>query len=489
MNKKTSYIPLIIITLAHLMAVLDNTVMVVALPSIQQGLAIPAADRQWIITAYTLAYAGLLLLGGKLADRFGANRTLLVGVAGFALASAVGGAAQTGWMLIAARAVEGCFGAVLTSSTKTLLALTYTDGQQRARAMGVFSATLALGGVLGMVLGGFLTAALSWRWCLYINLPLSVLVLAGSAKYLPRLATKPQVHINILDALIFCAAIIALVFGLGQAASDGWTSPVVLSSLAACILFAALFILKQARGKNPLFPLRIITQRHRAGAFLSMIFNSFGTLGLMLVLTFQLQSQQGASPLTTGLAMMPLMAVVVVISALVVPKLIPRVAPGLLIFGGLLFSALGLLPLVWLPHTAHLWPLIITSELLEGIGTGLGSAPAMHTSLLGVLPQDVGIASSTSSAASQIGSSLGAALLNTLTISAASAAAATTPLLSAQQGYASACGWGCLILMVAAFIVIAMIRLSKPQPMSEPSSLSDQPQAGQPKSGQATANE
>ena len=215
--------PLAVISSAHLMAVLDTTIMFVALPSIQRDLHLGVSARQWVVTAYTLALAGLLLLGGRLADKFGARRTLIIGVAGFAVASAVGGASVDGTMLIVARAVQGAFGAVLTSSTRSLLVTTYR-GEQRATAISLFTATLTAGLGVGLVLGGVITSALGWRWCLYLNLVFSVFVVLGAPRFLAPSPRRADVHIDLLSVVLASVGMVGLVYGLGEAAAAGWGS-------------------------------------------------------------------------------------------------------------------------------------------------------------------------------------------------------------------------------------------------------------------------
>jgi MFS family permease len=223
-SQRAGWWPLVVIASAHLMAILDTTVMFVALPSIQHGLGMSVTGRQWVVTAYTVTLAGFLLPGGRLADRLGARRTLLIGVAGFALASAAGGASVDGSMIITARAVQGAFAAVLISSTKSLLVTVYSDEDERARVMGVFTATLTAGMTVGLVLGGVLTSELNWRWCLYVNIAFSLVALVGGPRVLPSLAGRQQVRIDLWSALFGAAGMAALVFGLGQASSLGWSS-------------------------------------------------------------------------------------------------------------------------------------------------------------------------------------------------------------------------------------------------------------------------
>ncbi|MCL2655623.1 MAG: MFS transporter [Coriobacteriia bacterium] len=451
---RQSYIPLAVITLAHLMAVLDNTIMIVALPSVQRTLGVSAVDRQWIITAYTLAYAGLLLLGGKLADRFGARRTLIVGAVGFALASAAGGLSQTFLMLVAARAVEGAFGAVLTSSTKTLLALTYTEKQQRARAMGVFGAAVAAGGILGMVLGGLITSVISWRWCLFINLPVAALVIILGLRTLMKLPVKRQIHIDLISAAVFCVAISALVYGLSSAAASGWGAPIVLGSLALCALAVLVFGVLQQRLRNPLLPLRLLRDRQRSGTLFASIFDSFGTLGVMLILTFQLQKVQGYSAFATGMTLLPLMLSMSFLSAVIAPRLMHKVAPVWLVAGDVFLSGLGLLPLAFLTAGPWFWPLVIIAEVIEGIGTGLGAAPTMSTTLLGVGVGDVGIVNAVTGATNQMGSSIGTATLNTIAVSVVGVTATGAAM---AHGFSVACGYGGVLLLLVSVVAFAII--------------------------------
>lgn len=260
--------PLVVIASAHLMAVLDSTVMFVALPSLQHGLGMSVTSRQWVITAYTLTLAGSLLLGGRLADRFGARRTLLLGVAGFACASAVGGAAVDATMIIAARAVQGAFGAMLISSTKSLLVTVYSDEDQRTRVMGIFSATMASGGALGLVLGGVLTSALSWRWCLYLNLALSLVVLIGGPRVLPTLRGNNGVRIDVRSVVCAAAGMSTLVYALGEAASAGWGSTQIICSLAVAAVALTVLVVRQIGHTDRLLPLRVVLDRNRATCLL-----------------------------------------------------------------------------------------------------------------------------------------------------------------------------------------------------------------------------
>ena len=394
--------PLVVIASAHLMAILDTTVMFVALPSIQQGLGMTVATRQWVVTAYTVALAGLLLPGGRLADRFGARRTLLVGVIGYACASAVGGASVNGAMLIAARAVQGAFGAVLVSSTKSLLISVYRDETERARVIGVFTATLTAGAALGLVLGGVVTSGLGWRWCLYLNVGLSLVPIVGAPRVLPALPPRPAVRIDVLSVLLASLGMVALVYGLGEAAAQGWSSGQIIGSLVAAVALLSGFAARQGGT-----PRTAAADPGRAGpqprlAMVALIVNALSTVGMMLILTYQLQSVMHYAALETGIALIPFAATAAIGSAVVAPWLMVRVPPRWLIAGSVVIEAAGLVPLIWLTPTSHYLPLILVATVIEGLGTGVAGPTTLNTALGGALPSDTGAAGAGTSAASQL---------------------------------------------------------------------------------------
>ena len=466
------WLPLGVIAAAHLMAVLDITVMFVALPSAQHALGMSVGARQWVLTAYTLAFASLLLLGGRLADRFGARRTLLVGVVGFAVASAVGGASVDGAMLIAARAVQGAFGAVLVSSTKSLLASVYVDEHERARAMAIFGATLTAGMAVGLILGGALTSGIGWRWCLYVNVLVCGPVIIGALRLLPRLAPRPVVRLDPVSAVVCSIGMVALIYGLGEVTSGGWGSAAVIGSLALAVATLAVFVDRQPGRAHGLLPLRVVRERNRGGALIAMIFNGLSTVGLMLILTYQLQTVLHYSPLRTGLTLIPFALAAALGSILIARRLMTRVAPRWLISAGIVLSATGLLPLLGLTPTSHCLPLIVLAEVIEGIGTGLAGPPILATTLRAVAREDTGAASAASSAAGQLGSSIGAALLNTIaaTATAAYLTAHTTASVAAGtvHGYTVAAGWGAVILLALAIPIAALINAGVPRRNTQP---------------------
>jgi len=476
-QRSRRWLPLGVIAAAHLMAVLDITVMFVALPSAQHALGMSVGARQWVLSAYTLAFASLLLLGGRLADRFGARRTLIVGVVGFAVASAVGGASLDGAMLIAARAVQGAFGAALVSSTKSLLVTVYTDEHERARAMSIFGATLTTGMALGLILGGVLTSGFGWRWCLYVNLAVCLAVVPSAVRVLPQLPPRPTVRMDPLSALLCSLGTVALVYGLGEATSAGWGSAAVIGSLAGSVAALAAFTARQAGHVNGLLPLRVVRGRNRGGALIAMIFNGLSTVGLMLILTYQLQTVLHYSPLRTGLTLIPFAFAAACGSMLIARRLITRVAPRWPVSAGIVLSAAGLLPLLGLTASSHCMPLIVLAELIEGVGTGLAGPAILAIALRAVAREDTGAASAASSAAGQLGSSIGTALLNTIAATATAAYITTHTTIGAAtatvHGYVVAAGWGGGILLVVAIPIAWLINAGAPRrkPASAPGNL------------------
>jgi EmrB/QacA subfamily drug resistance transporter len=458
--------PLAVIASAHLMAVLDTTVMFVALPTIQHRLGMTIASRAWVVTAYTLALAGLLLLGGRLADRFGARRTLIAGVVGFAVASAVGGASVDGVMLIAARAAQGAFGAVLISSTKSLLVTVYREEHERARVLGAFTATLTAGLALGLVLGGVITSTLGWRWCLYLNLIFATFAVVGAPKVLPNLPGRTEVRIDVWSVVFASVGMIGLVYGLAEAASSGWNSGRVLGSLAAAAVLLGGFVIRQIGHTDRLLPLRVIAERNRGLGMVALIVNGLSTFGMMLILTYQLQSVLGYSALRTGLALVPFAAGAAFGSAFIAPRLMSRVPPRWLITAAVVIEAAGLGVLGWLTPRSGYVPLVLVATLVEGLGTGLAGPTTLNTALRGVVAPDSGAAGAATSAAGQLGSSVGAALFNTI------AATVTAGYLASHRGvdgatatvhgFTVAMVWGALALLAAAIPIALFVNAGPP---------------------------
>jgi EmrB/QacA subfamily drug resistance transporter len=449
---------LVMIAGAQLMVVLDTTIMIIALPSAQRSLGFTNGDRQWVVTAYTLGFGGLLLLGGRIADMIGPKRTLLIGIVGFATASALGGAAQTTGMLIGARALQGMFGALLAPSVLSILATTFTDPRERGRAFGIY-ASIAIGGAaFGLILGGLLTQYLSWRWCLYVNLPIAVMVGIGVFTMIPKRAGRSDVRLDIPGAVLGCGGLVALVFGLGEAGTQGWSSARVIGPLVIAVVLLSLFVLVQAKVADPLLPLRILADRNRAGSFLTIILAVLGMYGTFLFLTYLLQTVEGFSPLKTGIAFLPLMAVNGLAATQLASRLMPYFRTRLLVIPGLLIAAAGVALLTQLTPGASYVSHILPTELMLGLGLGLALVPCISTATNNAEPRDVGITSATTNTSQQIGASVGTALLNTIAATATAAYltthAHTSTVVAAAtvHGFAVASAWAAGSLALGAVV-------------------------------------
>jgi EmrB/QacA subfamily drug resistance transporter len=469
-----------VIGLAQLMVALDATVMNIALPSAQAALGFSDADRQWVITAYTLAFGGLLLLGGRIADSpaVGRKRALLIGLVGFALASAVSGAAPNLAVLIGARALQGAFAALLAPTALSLLALMFTEPHERAKAFGVYGAIAGSGAAIGLLVGGLLTQYFEWRWCLYVNVPIALIAALGARSVLPDAVASPGsgegagrgerevrgqragLRADLPGLVLGSGGLTALVYACGQAAARGWTSPQVLLPLVAGGLGLVLFVVNEARTDDPLLPLHIVADRQRGPAYLSALLAVGGMFGAFLFLTYQLQVVLGFAPLQAGLAFLPMSASTLIVSTQVAPRLLPRVAPRLLMVPGFLLAALGMALLTRLTASSDYLTTLLPAEVLLGLGIACVMMPAASLATSGVAPRDAGIASATLNTAQQVGASLGTAVLNTLAASVTAGYLAANPAAprvdALAHGYAAAAAWGAGLLLVGAAVAASL---------------------------------
>jgi EmrB/QacA subfamily drug resistance transporter len=407
-----------VIALAQLMVVLDLTIMNIALPSAQRALHFTTVDRQWVVTAYTLAFGSLLLLGGRLADLLGRKTTFLIGLVGFAGVSAIGGASVNFPMLLIARACQGAFAALLVPSALSLLTTTFTEQKDRGKAFGIYGAIAGAGGALGLLLGGALTEYLSWRWTLYVNLIFAAIAFIGGASLLKRQPSPVKPRLDVPGVFLVSGALFCLVYGFSNAASHNWHAPSTWGFLVAGVVLGVAFALWQGRAAHPLLPPRVVLDRNRGGAYLSMFIAAAGLFGTFLFLTYYLQQGLGYSPLVTGVAFLPISGGLILAANLSTIVLMPRVGPRPLVAVGMTAAAGGAAWLAQLgPHTGYgagvLGPLI-----LSGVGLGLVIAPAINTGTFGVGPQDAGVASATVTVGQQLGASVGTSLLNTIFASA-----------------------------------------------------------------------
>ncbi|MFF9285772.1 MFS transporter [Streptomyces griseosporeus] len=464
------------IALAQLMVVLDATIVNIALPSAQQDLGISDGNRQWVVTAYALAFGGLLLFGGRIADLWGRKRAFVTGLAGFAFASALGGAAANEAMMFGARALQGVFGALLAPAALSLLAVMFTDAKERAKAFGIYGAIAGGGGAVGLILGGFLTEYLDWRWTFFVNIPFAIVAALGA--YFVIREPEGGRNRNPLDipgVLLSTLGLVSLVYGFTRAESEGWSDSVTIGMFVASGVLLLAFVLVEAKVKSPLLPLRVVTERNRGGVYLSLGLAIIAMFGLFLFLTYYLQVVKGYSPVKTGFAFLPMIAGMITGSTQIGTRLMTRVAPRLLMGPGFLVAALGMLLLTRLEIGSSYAALLLPAMVLLGLGMGTAFMPAMSLATLGVQPRDAGVASAMVNTSQQVGGAIGTALLNTIAASATTsyikdhiASAGSRPQQQLVQlegmvhGYTSAIWFAVGILVAAAAIAVTLINAGRP---------------------------
>ncbi|GHF58223.1 MFS transporter [Streptomyces mashuensis] len=462
---------LVFIALAQLMVVLDATIVNIALPSAQADLHISDGNRQWVITAYALAFGGLLLFGGRISDLWGRRRTFVIGLIGFAVASALGGAALNSTMLMGARALQGVFGALLAPAALSLLAVMFTEAQERAKAFGIFGAIAGGGGAVGLILGGVFTEYLDWRWTFFVNIPFAVVAAIGAIATIhePAEARNPS-KLDVPGVVLATLGLVSLVYGFTRAESDGWTAGWTIGLFVAAVVLLGAFLFVESRVKAPLMPLRVLMDRNRGGVYMSLGLAAIAMFGLFLFLTYYLQIVRGYSPVTTGLAFLPMIATMIAGSTQVGARLMTRVPARWLMGPGFLLAAAGMVLLTRIDLNTSYATGVLPSLLLMGLGMGTAFMPAMSLATHGVQPRDAGVASAMVNTSQQVGGAVGTALLNTI------AASATTSFFtdhmkdvmagkpkkvlmfeSMVHGYTTAVWWAAGILTLSALIALVLV--------------------------------
>lgn len=453
--------PLVVVGLVQLMVVLDATIVNIALPSAQADLGLSEGERHWVITAYVLLFGGLLLLGGRIADRYGTRRVLVIGLVGFTVASAIGGAAINGEMLFLARGLQGACAALIAPAALSILSRTYAEPAERGVAFGVYGALSSGGAAVGLLAGGVLTELLDWRWCLYVNIPIAVAAIIGALITIAPAQSHGRVRLDVPGAVLSCTGLTVIVFGFTQAEARGWVDPLVLGLLIVGCVLIGIFVVVQKRVGQPLLPLRILTDRARGGAFLSVACSQVALFGFFLFITFYMQDVLGYSPILAGVAFLPLTVATAIGASIIGARVLPRSGPRPLIVFGLLIAAAGMGFLTLLqPDTSMVYPaFLLPGQLAIGLGLGLVMMPAMSTATAGVEPTDTGVASATVNAAQQIGGALGTALLNTIAASVTATALATgsTQAHALVSGYTTGVAIGAGILAVTAIAALIII--------------------------------
>ena len=466
---------LLLVCLGQFMVILDVSIVNVALPSIRTDLGFSTTSLQWVVNAYTLAFAGFLLLGGRAADLFGRRRLFLIGLAMFAVASLAGGLAQNQYELVVARALQGLGGAVLAPATLTIILTTYTEPAARARALGAWAAVAGAGGASGALLGGIITDLLSWRWILFVNVPIGVLVFVGARLVIAE--TRGNVshrHLDVLGSLTATAGLVALAWGFVRSEAIGWSAPEVVGSFIAGAVLLAVFTLIEGRAAAPLVPLRIFRSRTVTGANLVMFGLAAAIFPMWYFLTLYLQGVRGDSPLIAGLAFLP-QTIAIVIAAQIASRLLPRIGARPLLVAGPLLSALGL---VWLAQMSVDSPLalVLIPGSIVTFGMGFTFPSVTMAASAGVAPSEAGLVSGIVNTMRQVGASLGLAVLTTLAASNTagrheSAAAALT------HGFGFALAISAGIATVSALVGFVVPARRRPQEPARAPGLEVQPDA------------
>ena len=449
---------LAVLGIAQLMVILDNTIVNIALPTAQHALRFSNADRQWVVTGYSLAFGSLLLLGGRIGDIIGRKRALMIGLIGFAGASALGGASTGFPMLVIARSVQGAFGALLAPSVLALLATTFTLPAERNKAFAIYGGIAGAGGAIGLLLGGVLTSYASWRWTLFVNLAFAAVAFIGALLWLKNDRAADRDPLDLPGLVLVTGGLFSLVYGLSHAETTAWSNPYTIGFLVVGVLLLSAFALLETRVRFPLLPPRVVRDRTRGGSLLAMLFASIGIFGVFLFLTYYLQGTLGFSPVKTGFAFLPMVVALASMAQVSNRVLLPTIGPRIMVPIGLLFDAAAMYQLhrvgLHSSYASHVLPYLI----LLGFGFGLSLAPSFSTGTLGLAPHDAGVGSATLNTSQQVGGSIGTALLNTLAAGAATAylvGKAVTPETlrgAALHSYTTAFLWSSAFFVVGAVV-------------------------------------
>lgn len=463
-----------VIAIAQLMVVLDASIVNIALPDAQRELHISAANRQWVVTAYTLAFGGLLLLGGRIADYAGRKRVFVIGLIGFAGASALGGFAPDQALLFTARALQGAFGAILAPAALSLISVTFVDSKERAKAFGVYGALSGAGAAIGLIAGGLLTQYASWRWCLFVNIPMALIAVALAIPNVRESRIHGTTRYDVPGALLSTMGFISLVYGITEAANPslGWSSPRAIGFIAAGAVLLVAFVAFESRTSNPLLPMSILLDRVRGGSYLAQFLLASGLFGMFLFMTFYFQGVHGFSPVRAGLCFLPF-SLGVVTSAGVSSQLLPRVGPRPLGTLGLLMASGGLLYLSRITFDSSYVSSVLPALILMSLGLGAVFVVVSSTALFNVPFHESGVASAVLNTTQQIGGSLGTAIFNTLAISATAAYAiahpwsgptlppGVSPPDALTHGFSVAFELGSGCMLVAAIVFFTLVNVDR----------------------------
>lgn len=464
---------LFFIAIGQLMIVLDTTVVNIAIPTAQSDLHMSDGGRQWVVAAYTLAFGGLLLFGGRLTDLIGRKRAFVTGLAGFAVASAIGGASVNGGMLIAARAMQGASGALLSPAALAMITVMFTEARERGRAFGIYNAVAGSGLAAGLMLGGVVTEYLNWRWALYLSIPFAVISGAGAATVIgePPGDLRGIRRLDLPGAFLSTAGLLAMVLAVASAASGGRVTAAAGWLSAAALVALGAFALVESRTREPLLPPRLIADRNRGGACLALGLAVMTLFAVFLFMTYYLQTIRGYTPLATGLGFLPMVVALVIGSTQIAGRVLPLVAPRLLISSGFAAAIAGMLILTRLTVGSSYPAILLPAGILIGLGLGTAFVPAMSLATADVAPGDTGAASALVNAVQELGGAIGTVLLNSIAVSATASYLGShlvpgrldeVRLAATVHGYTTATWWAAGILLLAAIVTVVMVTSGPP---------------------------
>jgi EmrB/QacA subfamily drug resistance transporter len=461
---------LLIICASYLMIILDVSIVITALPKIHTALGFSSTNLSWVQNAYTLTFGGLMLLGARAGDLLGRRRTFMFGIALFTGASMLAGLAQSPAWLLAARAVQGVGAAIAAPASLSLLMVSFREGQERVRALAWYSAVAAGGGSVGLVLGGMLTDWVSWRWGLFLNVPVGAALIWAAPRYLPE-TERREGRFDLAGAATATLGMTALVYGFVRAAEDGWGDRVTLASFALSVVLLVGFVFNEMRAEQPITPLRLFASRERSGAYLARILVVSGMFAMFFFLTQFMQGARAYSPLTAGLAFLP-MTVVMFSMIRAVPRVAERIGNGRLLIGGLAIALVGMTWLSRLGIDTPYFPGIAVPLVLLGVGMGVALTPLTAAGIAGVRPDDAGAASGLVNTAHQLGGSLGLSVLVTVFASASRSVAdqphagvspAGLAKLELAHGVATSLTGSAILIALALVVSILAVR-RRPEP-------------------------
>lgn len=442
---------LLILAAAQFMVVLDSSITNVALPAILKGLNFAPENLQWVVTAYILAFGGFLLLGGRAADLFGRRLIFMIGLIGFTAGSVLAGVSQNEIMMIVARGLQGLTAAFMSPAALSILLTEYKEGAERNKALGVWGAVGAGGAAAGLVVGGFLTQYLGWRWDFIVNLPIGLILIVLAMKFVPKhRSTSEHRDLDLLGALFVTAGLMTLVYGLTKAPEWGWTSGSAIAWLGSAVVLLVLFVINESRAKHPLVDLTIFKIRNLSGANIAQLFITSGMMSMFYFISLYAQEVLGYKALHTGISFLPF-ALTVGITATQASKLIAKVGYKPLLVGGPIIMSIGLFIMSHITTNDSYFTVVLPGIIVMAFGAGLTFISVSIAATSGVRKDEAGLASGLLNTSQQVGGALGLAILSGVATTAATNTKTLNPLVATVNGYHTA------ILVAAAFAFTAAI--------------------------------